>query len=520
MINLTSEIIQDKYKSIIADKENGIFKDTINKFLQSEAINSEWQQIIKSKQTIKVEADYLKFCKDLEDFFKKLYEEVSAPGANAFITWMEDLGVKNDKNLKKFREHIIDNYSEADYTNNIEIILNHKSVLQYGVEPKKVFNNLIKKENEEILRDANNLIRDANNFSTTSTPFLEKTASRITELNDIEELTYTEIEELFSQQQTDGNIIFYEDLINEAIVYINDVEEKKYGNDASTLSIKERVQDLVDFIEELNSLDLSSKKDTSITKLFKKCNGSIVPKKGKLMDSLTEFVSKTWDDLIDNYSSIKEFHDRKDLNKNYLDSNKEKWQIGDHTTDLKFVIEKFSDLRLSNPIDKIDSLAATKVSSEIDSKAKEIVELDTKSDALRIKILDLLKNKVSDFETSKKTIIDKLLLSAPVIKTDVHKLYQNLQGLKMVDSDNYKNKYFFDFLSNDFDAYYEIYTDVDVVYEKILSESGMKESIDWLKSKLENDAEFEVTTDDFAEVEKMKELLSKNLISITINKNS
>ena len=117
-------------------------------------------------------------------------------------------------------------------------------------------------------------------------------------------------------------------------------------------------------------------------------------------------------------------------------------------------------------------------------------------------------------------IIDSIVDKKINLQKDVKLIKDSLDALKKANTADYKEKSFLAFLSTDFDSFYEYYNSIDVMYTQLLSNAGMKENIEWLQQITEGAEELDITEVHLNDVEKLRELLKYNLVTISLTRNS
>ena len=67
-------------------------------------------QLRKGLSNILTKNDFEKCTKQLEQLFDFLYEKMTAPRLDAFVSWVEEHTKNNEKNIAKLREFLKGNY--------------------------------------------------------------------------------------------------------------------------------------------------------------------------------------------------------------------------------------------------------------------------------------------------------------------------------------------------------------------------------------------------------------------------
>ena len=98
--------ITKQYNKALGIKKSDKYDDT----LKIELSKQEWQDELKAIDerisNILTKNDFEKCTKQLEVLFDSLYEKMTAPGLDAFVSWVEEHTKNNDKNITKLREFL------------------------------------------------------------------------------------------------------------------------------------------------------------------------------------------------------------------------------------------------------------------------------------------------------------------------------------------------------------------------------------------------------------------------------
>jgi hypothetical protein len=522
MASLLTQEFEDKYNGAVSDKENSPFKDKIIQSLNDLVIQNEWAALKKAKSEIKDKPSYMKYVEDLKQFFNNICEKITAPGVDAYIEWLRQFGVLNMNNCKALREHLINNYQSSNYADKIESIIGNTSTIDYNANSPRLFDNLLRTVQKSIKSEIDILLNKTELFDTSVTPFLDAQASRLESLSEIEELSFTTINELYSPKHSESNIAYYQDVVEDAVKYINDVKPAKYlGQDnLDSDEISYRINDLNTFINALSVFGIASEKNSILKIIFEKTKFLIVGKQGTLDQQWEEFKSKTWDKLETSHDIITKFFlDKNDVNIELLVKGKTKWQLPEIHTDLNFLTTKFVEVAKLNPLEGVDRISAKDLTETLLKKQQAIDELNAYCVVSKKNLLETLNIKVNDFETYKIPIVESVLQTNPSIKKKLDEIKDSIKALKLVNSEDYGKKDFLNFLSNDFDSFYEIYETLDSAYTSILSNTGLKENIEWLNEKLQSSEELELTEEDLKDEANLVALMKVNLIKVTLTKN-
>lgn len=522
MANLFTQEFEDKYNGAVSDKENSPFKNKIIQSLNDLLIQDEWANLKRAKSEIKDEHSYTKYVTDLKQFFNTICEKITAPGVDAFIEWLCQFGNLSMKNCNILREHLINNYQYTDYSTKIESIIGNKNTIDLSADNPRLFDNLLKTIQKSIKSEIDILLNQPDLFDTTAVPFLDAQSTRLESLSEISGLSFASINELYSAKQNENNIIYYQDVIEDAVKYLNDVKPAKYlGQDKIESDvISYRINDLKKLINALSTFGMASESNATLKIIFEKTKHLIVGKQGTLEQQWKEFESKTWSSLETSHDTIAKFFlDINDIKIELIVKGKSKWQLPEIQTDLNLLITKFGEVAKVNPLISIDKIAAKDLAETLLKKQQSIDELNAHCLSFKKNLFETLNTKVSDFEVHKIPIVESILVTIPSIKKELDEIKENIKALKLVNSEDYVKKEFLNFLSNDFDNFYEIFETLDSAYTSILSKTNLKDNIDWLNEKLQSFDELELTEADLKDDAKLAALMRVNLIKVTLSKN-
>lgn len=522
MPDLFSQELEDKFNGAVSDKENSPFKENIFQSLSDTVIQDEWVSLKKAKSVIKDEHSYAQYLENLKQFFNSICEKITAPGVDAFIEWLNSFGKLNENNCELFRHFLINNYQYSDYASKVESILSNASVIQYDEDNPKLFDNLLKAVTKTVKTNIDSLLNKPELFDTTTIPFLDSEDKEFEALSNISELGYTSSSELFSKNQIDKNIVYYQDVIEDSIRYINDVKAKNYlgKENADSDGILFRINDLRKFIENLNLFGIASNENVILKSIFDKIKNLIVDKNGTLVQQWTEFENKTWIQLESFHDTIaKLFLEKNDININALLAGKVKWLLGSLVTDLTHIVDKFIDLTKTNPLETIEKISAKDLKDELAKKSKYIDELNLNCANLKANLFGLIDEKIDEYDLHKIPIIESISLSKPGSAHIVDEIKGKVAALKLINTEDYLEKDFLVFLSNDFEGFYEIYESLDFIYTELLSNSGLKDDIEWLNEKLKDNEKLDLSELDLTDSDKIVALMKVNLIKLTLTKN-
>ena len=204
-------IYSEKLDIALRQKSNAIY----SKKIASELAKPEWQQQLFELERIfskvKDEQDFLKYQNTLTKLFDDIYEVITAPGVDDFIAWINEItNDKNNTNTKKLRDFLVAHYSETNISESIEIIIASKQALDIA---NSIYTSLLSEVVKELKKETSTLLNDPKQFENNIDDYFENITSTLKGLMEIDELTFTSFEQLYSDEQKAKKIDFYEIII-------------------------------------------------------------------------------------------------------------------------------------------------------------------------------------------------------------------------------------------------------------------------------------------------------------------
>jgi hypothetical protein len=515
------EEILDKYIGATDDKQSSPFRDKIMSSLEDSTLQNEWLLIKSKKNSIKAEPDYKEYVQILRDYFNKVCQKIMAPGVDAFIDWIISLGVSSP-HLSSLRDFLINNYQYAEVAEKVDFIQSAGKTVEFDANSNKIFNRLIKAANKEIKEKVIKLLEKPTLFENTVQAFLDDMESELKAISELEQLSFTDINELYSDEDKQKEIDFYKDVIVDAIEYIQNPQMKYPIQKGTSISavIGNKIQDLNTFISLLGKSGIAQSKDDRLKSIFERSSGLIVGKEGTLQDNWAEFENKTWLDLETYYATIKDFFTvKKEVHIGTLRSAKQKWNISTLTTDLRHLIDKYLETIEKNPLETLSNYStANGLKNELSKKWKVIEEVKVLAADVKEKLFTLLTEKVAEYNDNKLPIIGNIVSQNSLLVSDVQKINECISALNRANTDDYKSKDIMVFFSHYFDVFYEYLTTIDATYTTLLGKAGMKENIEWLQNLINGSEEFELAEAHLKDVKILNELLKYNLVKLTLTR--
>ena len=181
--------------------------------LDSELKTPEWMELyskLKSLDKITKVSEFDENETKLVKLFEQLYEKITAPGLDAFISWVESSTIsKNTENIKKFKKYLKGEYD--NYADEIEGILTSKEIIS-NFPADSIFGKLISNFESKIKRLITNFI-DSDKFENEIDGLLSKIKLEMDNVSTITELNFTLFNQLFTEEQAkDEKLSFYNDI--------------------------------------------------------------------------------------------------------------------------------------------------------------------------------------------------------------------------------------------------------------------------------------------------------------------
>ena len=472
--------IAKKYEKALELKKRDKYAAT----LKSELSKPEWkdklQEITERVESIGSKSDFEKVISQLENLFENIYEKITAPGLDAFIEWV-DLHAKNQENVKKLRSFLKRNY-EA-YSTSIDKILSAIDCLPQEDE-KHLFDNLIDNFNKKIKSEVSGFVKDADKFEHTIDGFLSKLCSEYTGISAIADLAYTDINQLYTEEQKKiTTLSFYEDIIKQAFAggqSLSSPLDESEKDQAWHVLVSKRIRSINACITTLIRTGMSECKDEQLKDIFLRYDKDMLAAKGDVNQTLSTYLSKTWEPLQDKYSIIKNFYEEEELS--FTESD---WKDFEKEAEITALYKDYTTTRNGNILPQIPMTKLDEVSTKINNCHKKIIELKDKENNTGKSIREFFEEFVSTYN-NKKQMLDKLIEKHPNLRGQYEEIYT--QGKSITTLTNGIN-----LIKNDGTFLKELSegTICDMIVDmkkikktflEILNQSQMEDQINWLNS--------------------------------------
>jgi hypothetical protein len=521
--------ISRKYDTALSIKEetdstiiDGVFKE--NKFQEN------WEKFENQKKSIDTAENYGKYQKNLSNYFNELYEAITAPGVKKLIDWIHEIDIRDNISPKKYKwieSYLIDEYSE--YRDEIESILQHKLVLDS--KTNGLFNGIKKKIKENIFKILDNY-EDENkdDFKQDLEEFIIDFHSLLSDLSIIEELNYIDVEQFYTENQTDlsGELLpeidkesdFHANLIYR-IVEKNDEISTAQSQSQVTLKnitalVGKNIKDINESIELLRSLSLSQETDDNINNLYNKFVKPIQFKyAGSCAKELGNVIESTWEVLIQDYSIIEQFFkEYKEVEVSGLLQSESQWESIHFSRRIKEYIIGLQGILLSNPVESIQIDDIDKIQKQFRKKCKKIDELE--EDDLVTDITNYCNNIKNDYNNKKIKILEKLNEN----DENIQSIKDNLQSIQSFSESLTSEDNLLSYLAITINGFIDCVINNNQQYLTLLENSPIKNDLPFLDI-FDKTGDGENIDNQFLidNIEVIKRLLELDLISLTGKKN-
>lgn len=452
--------------------------------LQAELAKSEWKDKLTATReaisSITSSGDFDKARKQLEVLFDQIYEKITAPGLDAFISWVDE-HTKNQDHISKLRQFIKSNYET--YSSSIDAILSAMEDLPQEDE-KHLFDTLLTNFNRKLKTKVSDFVNSPDKFENNIDDFLSLLNSEYVGISTILELSYVKVEDLYTDEQKAlPYIAFYEDIIKHAIGKgqslnpINDAEKDNYFH----VIISKRIKSIKTCIISLIRTGIAESEDEGLKDLFKRYRKDMFSGDGQPLDTiLSSYITKSWTPLQEKYEKIKEFYEQKEKI-----FNEEDWIGFDKASDLTALCNEYHSVRLVNVLGSLASMKLEDVAQKINSCYKKIDDLLKKESTT----CDSIKEYFEDFiETynEKKPMLTKIIAKHCELNELYDKIYGQGKALTTIENGIQTISVEGSFLGALEDG--TIFEMIDAMkniknlFLQIIQQSGMEKEINWLNS--------------------------------------
>jgi hypothetical protein len=508
MINIAK--YKERFATAQQEKADSKFREKILEELSKPEWNERKSALDKSLSSIKEEKDFDKYQKELAKLFDDIFEIITAPGVDAFTNWLNNLtDNKNENDVKKLRNFFVNDY--ITYSDFIDSILDNKDAFNF--DDKSIFVSLLNEYKKGIKKICTDFLAKPDEFEHNIDGFLQDLDNTLSGLSKIPELSYNNIEQLYTEQQKNDNIDFYTDIItkiveeNQSLKAIDDSEK----NDSILDKINARIDDINKCIKLLCDTKIANNQDKNIKNLFLKFDDKMVDAKKGIYDFLEKFIDNEWNGLETNYFKIKEHFD----NVVKLSANQTDWDSFLKKNKINSLIEDYNLILADNPQQTILNLPTKDIAKTLERKVTAVEKYKKSEVDAKNEIIEVFETLTTEYE-KKIPLLDGLLATNTALEKLVQDIKDSIDGLNN-GRESLDNKDLIAYLNEDFTSDLNTYNNLRTWFNEVLQKSGMSGHLKWLDARLNNTESGKISETDF-DADVLKELLSKGLITLRIEK--
>lgn len=503
----------EKLEIALQQKSNPSYKTKI----QDELSKSEWQErlfgIERTLSNIKEEKDFIEYQKSLTKLFNDLYEVITAPGVDYFISWVDEITAdKNNANTKKLRKYLVDHYADSNISDSIESINSNKAVLEIE---NSIFNPLLKDITKELKKQTDNLLKDSTQFENNIDDYFETLTTTLDGLESIQELQYSKNDQLYTDNQKASHIDFYNDYIKSIIDRGQSLKPQNETEKTQSIIIKveNRVKEIKKGISLLHDSKVALSQDETLKNIFLKLDKEVNYEKG-ISNALNQFIDETWVEIEEHYNKIKNFFNQSisiNFNPNWNSFSKKGGVIS--------IIDEYTKITGENVLTTISNKPTDVTKKILKAKAKSIDKYREQQEKLKSEIDEEFNGIITEFEApSKKQLLERLSKPNSELLKIKQEIESNIEGLKaghkkLAECDN-----LIAFLKDDFSYILNNLVAIQTEFTAFLKKSGMEKHIEWANSRCNGSAKGLITAQDLIDPIILRELLEQGLIKIEIEK--
>jgi len=332
---------------------------------------------------------------------------------------------------------------------------------------------------------------------------------------EINELNFTSLEQLYSDEQKAKKIGFYENIIKaifekgQSLKPQNEVEKSQ----ETLKKVQTRIAEIKKGISILYNSKIASSDDETLKTIFLKLDKEIKYDKG-ISNSLTQFIDETWAEIEGYYLTIMEFF--KQLTEISYNTN---WDTFSKKGAIISIVDEYNKIAKDNILIHILNKSVDDTIKQLKSKAKAIEKFIEQENSLKEEIEMEFNGIISEFKVpSKKQLLDNLSTHNQELEKIKKDIESNIEGLNGGITKLKESKNVILFIKDDFTYVLNNLNDIRFGFETFLQKSGMSRHLDWLESKLNGSTNGVIATQDLNDPTLIKELLEKGLIKIEIEK--
>lgn len=512
-------IYSEKFDIASQQKQNIKYKSIIKNNLKKVLWQNRKFEIDKLVSEINTTKDFEKYQKELAILFDDLYQVITAPGVDDFIGWIKDITENiNETNTKKLYQFLVEHFSNIKISDAIELINFNKDFILFDNNESFLFHKLLKEVRKSFKNMASDFLNKSKEFENGIDEFLELLGKRLLELNQTEELKFKDKTKLYSIDQIKNNIEWYDDIIakllneNQSLKPINENEIK--DGEATATKTKRRINDIKACINVLDKTGIANNSDELLKKIFLKFTDEMIKFEGGVKDNLEEFLEKKWSEVESNYKTIAEFF----ISKADIQYRSE-WDSYPQKEEIEILTNTYNNIIKDNPLQKISTLKnASDIQKILKNKVKDVNEFTKSMNNIKINISNFFEEIIKEYSDKNIPLLTNLALTNSSLTSKIEIMKQQLVGLKNGKKSLMESTDVLIYLNESFNHDLNSYTELSNLFTKALQESGKREHLNWLETKLNETGIGNLNEADFGNQKIIKELLADGLIKINIEK--
>ena len=501
--------ITKQYNKALEIKKGDKYAETLKLELSKQEWQDELNAIEERISNILTKKDFEKCTKQLEQLFDSLYEKMTAPGLDAFVSWVEEHTKNNENNIAKLRDFLKGNYET--YSSRIDSILSTLENISFD-DDKCIFNKIISEFNKKLKSDVSAFVNKPDEFENNIDGFLTDLEDEFVGLADISELAYTKVEDLYTEEQkNDETISFYSEIIKQSIkngqnlTALNESENKS----KLYLRVRNRIASIKKVITILSDTGISSNSDDTLKQLFKKFDDTMLATKGDVAECLNNFIKNTWNDIEAKYIDIKEFYAEDELSFNKT------WDGFEKEGEIDLLIKNYKTVRNANVLPQILTVKFEEIVPKLNKCHNEIAKLHSSEIKIFDEVKDCFDEFLANYNKTKKAMLEKIAKTHPELQNDIDSIYDSENGtLATIVNGLGPLSDFMNSISDEtLDTMLEDKNKTQQIFEDIMKKSGLETEINWLQQK----ESLELTPSDL-DHDYLRKLLESGLIKLSYTK--
>ena len=501
--------ITKQYNKALEIKKGDKYAETLKLELSKQEWQDELNAIEERISNILTKNDFEKCTKQLEQLFDFLYEKMTATRLDAFVSWVEEHTKNNEKNIAKLREFLKRNYET--YSSRIESILGTLENISFD-DDKCIFDKIISDFNKKLKSDVSAFVNKPDEFENNIDGFLTGLEDEFVGLAEISELAYTNVEDLYTEEQkNDVTMSFYSEIIKQSIKIGQNLTALNESENKSKLylRVKNRIASIKRVITILSSTGISSNSDETLKQLFTKFDDTMLATKVDVAERLNNFIENTWNDIETKYIDIKKFYAEAELTFNKT------WDGFEKEGEIDLLIKNYKTVRSTNVLPQILTVKFEEIVPKLNKCHNDIAKLHSSETRTFGEVKECFEEFLTNYNKTKKAMLEKIVNTHPELQNDIDSIYDSENGtLATIVNGLVPLSDFMNSISDEtFDTMLEDKNKTQQIFEDIMKKSGLETEIDWLQQR----DSLELTPSDF-DHNYLRKLLENGLIKLSYTK--